>query len=119
MSAAHSSPKQRRGAPLFPCGTTRREFVWEMGGGLAGTALATLLAEQRFFAAQAHAAGSAAVAGEGAVRGPLASRSRQFASPIRSVIFLMMNGAPSQVDTFDHKPVLEKFAGQALPADKK
>jgi hypothetical protein len=30
----------------------------------------------------------------------------------------MMNGAPSQVDTFDHKPELEKHAGQSLPEDK-
>jgi hypothetical protein len=30
-----------------------------------------------------------------------------------------MNGGPSQVDTFDHKPALEKYAGQPLPADKK
>ena len=31
----------------------------------------------------------------------------------------MMNGGPSQVDTFDYKPALEKYAGQPLPADKK
>jgi hypothetical protein len=31
----------------------------------------------------------------------------------------MMNGGPSQVDTFDPKPALEKYAGQPLPADKK
>ena len=31
----------------------------------------------------------------------------------------MMNGAPSQVDTFDYKPALQKHAGQSLPADKK
>ena len=119
MSGSHLSPDQRRGSPLFPCGTTRREFVWEMGGGLAGTALATLLAEQQFLPRVAHAAAGGANGSAEAVRGPLASRPRQFASPVRSVIFLMMNGAPSQVDTFDHKPVLEKFAGQSLPADKK
>ena len=28
----------------YPCGKTRREFVWEMGLGFAGTALASLLA---------------------------------------------------------------------------
>ena len=31
----------------------------------------------------------------------------------------MMNGAPSQVDTFDYKPTLEKYAGKELPPDKK
>ena len=30
----------------------------------------------------------------------------------------MMNGAPSQVDTFDYKPSLEKYAGKPLPAGK-
>ena len=30
----------------------------------------------------------------------------------KSVIFLYMDGGPSQVDTFDHKPMLEKFNGQ-------
>jgi hypothetical protein len=31
------------------------------------------------------------------------------------VIFLFMNGGPSQVDTFDPKPALQKYAGQAIP----
>jgi hypothetical protein len=31
----------------------------------------------------------------------------------------MMNGGPSQMDTFDYKPALEKYAGQPIPADKK
>ena len=34
----------------FPCGQTRREFVWQMGGGFAGTALTALLAADGFFA---------------------------------------------------------------------
>ena len=29
-----------------------------------------------------------------------------------------MNGAPSQVDTFDYKPELQKYAGMELPKDK-
>ena len=31
----------------------------------------------------------------------------------------MMNGGPSQVDTFDYKPILAKYAGQPLPEDKR
>ncbi|MDA1212108.1 MAG: DUF1501 domain-containing protein, partial [Planctomycetota bacterium] len=42
-----------------------------------------------------------------------------FDMPAKSVIFLMMNGAPSQVDTFDYKPALQKYAGQPLPEGKK
>ena len=36
----------------FPCGQTRREFVWDMGAGFAGLALTSLLASDRFFAQQ-------------------------------------------------------------------
>ena len=35
---------------LFPCGNTRREFVWQMGGGFAGLALSSLLDSDGFFA---------------------------------------------------------------------
>jgi hypothetical protein len=48
----------------------------------------------------------------------MVSRAAHFAGA-KSVIFLLMNGAPSQVDTFDYKPVLKKHAGEPLPADKK
>jgi hypothetical protein len=99
----------------FPCGQTRRELVWEMGAGFAGVALAGLLEADGFFGRQARAAGPA-IPGVG---GPLAPRAPHFRGRARSVIFLLMNGGPSQVDTFDHKPALERHAGQPLPADKK
>ena len=38
-----------------------------------------------------------------------------FAPTAKSVIFLFMSGGPSQVDTFDPKPELEKLAGQNVP----
>lgn len=39
------------------------------------------------------------------------------ASPkVRSVIFLYMDGGPSQVDTFDPKPLLKKYDGKPFPA---
>ena len=43
------------GRALTPCGRTRREFFWESAGGFVGTALATLLAEDGFFARSAAA----------------------------------------------------------------
>ena len=82
---------------MFPCGLTRREAIWEMGGGFAGLAL---LAQESV----AHASGSP---------GP------HIPTKVKSCIFLMMNGGPSQVDTFDPKPALEKFAGTEIPKDKK
>src|SRR6476660_7450049 len=36
-----------------PCGRTRREFLWQVGGGFAGLALIDLLSRDHFFAAQA------------------------------------------------------------------
>ena len=90
---------------FFPCSRTRREFVWEMGAGFAGTALASMLGSE-FFAR--HATGAE----------PSALPKPHFKAAAKRVIFLMMNGAPSQVDTFDHKPALEKYAGQELPPGK-
>ena len=95
-------------ARYFPCGRTRREFVWEMGAGFTGLALTSLLADDGFYAK--HSIGG---------NQPLAPRPPHFATKAKSCIFLLMNGAPSQVDTFDYKPELEKHAGQSLPADKK
>ncbi len=96
---------------LFPCGQSRREFLWEMGGGFAGTALAGLLALDSFF--------PRTTSGEEPVKNALAPHPGHFPGTARNVIFLMMNGGPSQVDTFDHKPALERYAGQPLPAGKK
>lgn len=97
------SPKEN----LFPCGNTRREFLWEMGGGFAGTALDSLLLEEGFFARHA-------LASE-APKSPTAPKKPHFPMPAKSVIFLMMNGGPSHIDTFDYKPSLQKYAGQELP----
>ena len=49
-----------RRAPT-PCGRTRREFFWEAAGGFVGTALATLLAEDGFFAAIGRRVGGAII----------------------------------------------------------
>ena len=99
----------KRSKPLFPCGQTRRELVWQMGGGFAGLALTSLLSADGFFDRHGQAKTS---------DGPLSPKTSHFAG-VRSCIFLMMNGAPSQVDTFDYKPELIKHAGKTLPPDKK
>lgn len=95
----------------FPCGLSRRELVWQMGGGFAGLALADMLSRDGVIGNKASAAEAAA--------GPLSPKPQHFPAKAKSCIFLMMNGGPSQVDTFDHKPVLEKYAGQPLPEGKK
>ncbi|MCA9217669.1 MAG: DUF1501 domain-containing protein, partial [Planctomycetales bacterium] len=81
-----------------------------MGSGFAGLALADLLAGDGFF--QRHV-----VAADANATNPLQVKPPHFMPRAKNCIFLMMNGAPSQVDTFDYKPELEKYAGKELPAD--
>ena len=65
--------------------------------------------------------GSLALAGllqDATEASPLAARPSQFAPRAKSVIFLFMHGGPSQVDTFDYKPLLERDHGKPLPFPK-
>ena len=66
----HDGPMVRA---LTPCGRTRREFLWEAGGGFVGTALATLLAGDGFLPRPARAAGHGP-----ALESPLAPKAPQF-----------------------------------------
>src|SRR6266849_4230502 len=93
-----------------PCGRTRREFLWEVGGGFAGLALIDLLSRDGFFSQQAKAVDTAA---------PylLAPKATHFAAKAKHAVFLFMNGAPSHVDTFDFKPALTKYNGTAYTGD--
>ncbi len=69
--------------------STRREFLWQTGGGLGGIALAAMLA------------------GEG--RTAMTHRPK-----VSRVIQLFMNGGVSQCDTFDRKPLLQQRHGQVF-----
>ena len=93
-----------RGPRLTPCGRTRREFIWQAGGGFVGTALAWMLARDCFGTSRAAAASS-----------PLALKPSHFAPEAKSCIFLFNYGGPSQVDLFDPKPELTKRHGQPIP----
>ena len=46
---------------------------------------------------------------------PLAPRFPQFAAKAKRVVHFFLNGGPSQVDSFDPKPALEKYAGKPMP----
>src|ERR1051325_5008140 len=94
----------RRIPATTPCGRSRREFLWEMGGGFVAAALTTLLAEGDYF--------REARADSGSALSPLAPRLPHFAPRAKSVIFLFMYGGPSQMDTWDPKPELVKRTGQ-------
>ena len=48
---------------------------------------------------------------------PLAPKAPHHPAKAKRVIFLFLNGGPSQVDTFDPKPALAKYHGQMMPGD--
>src|SRR5262245_22397788 len=82
-----------------PFGFQRREFLWQLGGGFASLALVDLLGREGFFGGTVQASDQ---------RGA----TTHFPAKAKHCIFLFMNGAPSQVDTFDPKPALAKYDSQ-------
>ena len=50
---------------------------------------------------------------------PLAPKPPHFAAKAQRVIHLFLNGGPSHVDTFDPKPMLDKYHGQSLPKSQR
>jgi len=83
--------------PAAPC--CRRSFLRRSGLGFGWLALASLLEREGLLAAPAD---------------PLAPKPPHFPPRAKAVIWLFMNGGPSQVDTWDHKPELEKKDGKSL-----
>jgi len=53
--------------------------------------------------------------GYGAAGNPLAPKPPPLAAKAKRVIFLFMEGAPSQMDLFDPKPLLQEWHGKSLP----
>jgi hypothetical protein len=85
-----------------PCHRSRREFLWQVGGGFAGLALIDLLSRDGFFSK---------VAAKESVN-PLAPKKPHFPAKAKHAVFLFMNGAPSHVDTYDPKPQLTRHHGE-------
>jgi len=76
---------------------SRRDFLHTAGCGFGAVALAALL-------------------GNRATAAPKPTPLPYRAAQAKHVIFLFMEGGPSHLDTFDYKPLLNKLAGQPLPA---
>lgn len=87
---------------------TRRNWLKRAGGGLGALGLATLLHDEGLL----RAADSAAPLRS---HSSVTSRGGHVPAKVKSVIWLFMNGGPSQVDTFEYKPELNKHHGQELP----
>ncbi len=80
--------------------TTRREMLQRCASGFGAVALAALLRDPAF------ASGSNEVAMGSSGHG------HHHAPRAKNVIFLYMDGGPSQVDTFDPKPMLDRYNGK-------
>ncbi len=78
----------------------RRDMLRMSAAGFCSLALAALLDE------------------EARAANPLSPRNPHFEARAKRVIFLFMHGGPSQVDTFDYKPLLERDHGKPLPFSK-
>src|ERR1700754_4601159 len=79
----------------------RRRFIKGLGFGIGGIALGSLLIPELFSGREEEVA---------------ALGLPHFAPRAKRIIYVFQNGAPSQLDLFDHKPLLEKMHGQDLPA---
>ena len=86
---------------------TRREFLWNIGGGFGGLAAAQMLARD------------ALVGRNRASRRPEFNGGLHHPAKVRRVIQLFMTGGASPMDTFDYKPELEKLHGQKLGPQEK
>jgi hypothetical protein len=83
---------------------TRRQFFRDCGVGVGSLGLASLL-DPRLLAQDSRAARS----------DPMAPKPPHFAPKAKSIIYLFMNGAPSQPDLLDYKPKHTELNGQAIP----
>lgn len=81
---------------------SRRKFLSRLGIGFGSVALGSLLVPDLFSGAAEEEAG-------------FIPGIPHFAPKAKRVIYLFQNGAPSQLETFDYKPVLNKMMGQDLP----
>ncbi len=76
---------------------TRRDLLYQLSAGVGSVALSWLLDQERAHGAPASSA--------------LAPQPATFAARAKSIIFFVMEGGPSQMDTFDPKPALERHDG--------
>ncbi|MFO1093894.1 MAG: DUF1501 domain-containing protein [Planctomycetaceae bacterium] len=104
---------------IFPSGLSRRWVLQRSALGLGALGLADLwgaTGSASAIAGTTAGSSSGALAGSGATgsasAGSLAVRQPHFAAKAKRVIHFFCNGGPSQVDTFDHKPMLAKYADQ-------
>src|SRR5919108_3490687 len=88
--------------------SSRRGFLQQLGAGFGTLAFEALMRQEL-------RAGSSSRGPAIDPLQPFAPREPHFAPRAKSVIFLFLVGGPSQVDTFDYKPELQKLGGKPTP----
>jgi hypothetical protein len=84
---------------------TRRQFLQRAGMGFGALSLSALLGENQL-SGKVHAAEAT---------GPLAPKAPHFRAKAKHVVHIFAQGAPSQVDTWDPKPLLTQQDGKPIP----
>jgi hypothetical protein len=93
----------------------RRDALRCIGGGFAMMSFASMIGESLAQAEFLNAANPGAAAADTAATNPWMLRDPNFKPKAKHVIFLFMNGGLSHIDSFDYKPMLEKYHGQPMP----
>ncbi|MCU0721436.1 MAG: DUF1501 domain-containing protein [Pirellula sp.] len=112
MNTNHSSRDLLKHLSALP--PTRREFLRRSGTGFGALALAGMLNTEDPYAFADSSLSSGQATGQGNPN-PMFPKKPHFEPKAKAVIHLFMNGGPSQVDTFDPKPALDKLHGQPVP----
>lgn len=79
-----------------PGPVSRREMLLQTANGFGAVALAAFLADKAPASAKSRSEGT-------------------LPAKVKNIVFLYMDGGPSQVDTFDPKPLLDQYHGQPFP----
>jgi len=91
---------------------TRRHFIKDCVAGMGGLALGSFFMSCNSFLGKEEKGKIALTERD---INPLASMAPPFPAKVKSVIYLHMAGAPSQLEMFDYKPALQKLDGQVTP----
>lgn len=96
---------------------SRRSMLRRCGTGFGALALADLMSQAGLLSVvpQGLFSGSPALASEAV--NPMLPKAPPLAAKAKHVIHIFLNGGASQVDTFDPKPALAKYAGKSLPME--
>jgi len=100
MNISPLKPESLRDAATLP----RRRLLKQTAVGFGSLALSSLLADE--------------MAAQEPKSNPLAPKPPHLPARAKRIIFLLMSGGPSQVDTFDPKPLLTRDDGKPLPFAK-